>query len=391
MKIPEIDTVCFVGAGTMGCVNAITAGLAGYSVIIYDLSAASLEAVPARFQEIADYLVAQALCPQAMLDYVVSQIRLTDNLAEATAQADLVSESVFESLALKREVHEKLDKICSPDTLITTNTSGLLVSEIEDVVSDERGRLFGALHSHMGSALIDIVGGPRTTQSTIDILERYVLSLSGVPLILKKENPGYVLNAMLGPVLATAMLMVQNGIATVEEVDRAWISQAGVSIGPFGLIDLFGLNVIYDSWLNKKPGANYDATKSKIMALITPFIEAGNLGAKSGKGFYLYPNPAYSTPEFLAADDHSVGTNFALLSSALVNTAVLLAVNDVASPETIDNAWNVSMATTQGPFELLQALGGKAYLQRLDAQFTEGWFDKELNAPVKAYIAERFV
>ena len=79
------------------------------------------------------------------------------------------------------------------------------------------------------------------------------------------------------------------------------------------------------------------------------------------------------------------------LSSALINAAVLLAVNDVASPETIDNAWNISMATAQGPFELLQALGGKAYLQRLDAQFTEGWFDKELNAPVKAYIAERFV
>lgn len=127
------------------------------------------------------------------------------------------------------------------------------------------------------------------------------------------------------------------------------------------------------------------------MALITPFIEAGNLGAKSGKGFYLYPNPTYSTPEFLAAQDYSIGTNFALLSSALVNAAVLLAVNDVASPETIDNAWNVSMATAQGPFELLQALGGEAYLQRLDAQFTEGWFDKELNAPVKAYIAERLV
>ena len=100
-----------------------------------------------------------------------------------------------------------------------------MVSDIQDVVTASRGGLFAALHSHLGSVLIDIVGGPRTTQNTVDILERYVLSLNGVPLVLKKESPGYVLNAMLGPVLGTAMLMRQANVATIENIDRAWMSQ----------------------------------------------------------------------------------------------------------------------------------------------------------------------
>jgi len=391
MKIPEITTVCYVGAGTMGCANAITAGLAGYCVMIYDVSAESLAAAPTRFKEIGDYLVAQGLCPQATLDHVVSNIGLTDDLAVATAEADLVSESIFENLALKREVHAQLDKICLPETILTTNTSAILVSEIESVVSIERGCLFAALHSHLGSVVVDIVGGPRTTQNTIDILEQYVLSLNAIPLVLKKESPGYVINAILGSLLTTAMLILQRGVATVEEVDRAWMSQSGITIGPFGLIDLFGLNVVYDSWQNKQPNQRYAHHKPEIMDLMTPYLAAGHLGAKTGKGFYNYPNPAYAALEDVGVKDASVANNFALLSSALINAAVELTVNGIASPEIIDNAWTISMKTPLGPFALLQALGSRAYLNRLNVQISEGWFDEGIAIPVKAYLAASIV
>ena len=391
MKIPEINTVCFIGAGTMGCANAITAGLAGYKVNIYDLSSASLESVPIRFKEISDYIVQQGLCPQAMVDYVVSQIEVTSDLAAATAQADLVSESVYESLAVKREVHGQLDKVCPAQTIITTNSSTFMVSDIEDVVTASRGGLFAALHSHLGSVLIDIVGGPRTTQNTVDILERYVLSLNGMPLVLKKENPGYVLNAMLGPVLGTAMLMRQANVATIEDIDRAWMSQGDITIGPFGLMDLFGLNVIHDSWQHPKSTPEYRENKPKIMALIMPYIESGELGEKAGKGFYTYPNPAYAQQGFNESNASDLERNLALLSSALINGAVVLAANEIATPEIIDNAWKVSMVTPQGPFELLQRMGGEAYLKRLDTQLAGGWFGTELTLPVKAYIKQYYL
>ena len=370
----------------MGCANAITAGLAGYKVIIFDISTISLDSVPLRLKEISNFLVMQGLVLQPEVENVISKIKTTNDLVLATAHADLVSESVFENLDVKREVHKQLDRLCLPHTIITTNTSSFLVSEIDDVVSNDRGRLFAALHSHLGSVLVDIVGGPRTLLSTIDILERYVLSINALPLVLKKETRGYVLNAMLGPVLATSMLLCQSGNATVAEIDRAWMSQQVVKIGPFGLIDLFGLNVVYESWQNPRPLSDYEINKAKIMALLKPYIELDELGAKKGKGFYSYPNPDYAQPDFLSVEDDIKEYNYSLLRSALINAAVILAVNDVASPDIIDNAWKVAMTSPSGPFELLNGLGGETYLKLLNEQISQGWFNNETTLMVKTYI-----
>ena len=355
----------------MGCANAITAGLAGYKVIIFDISTISLDSVPLRLKEIGNFLAMQGLVLQSEVENVISKIKTTNDLVLATAHADLVSESVFENLDVKREVHKQLDRLCLPHTIITTNTSSFLVSEIDDVVSNDRGRLFAALHSHLGSVLVDIVGGPRTLLSTIDILERYVLSINALPLVLKKETRGYVLNAMLGPVLATSMLLCQSGNATVAEIDRAWMSQQVVKIGPFGLIDLFGLNVVYESSQNPRPLSDYEINKAKIMALLKPYIELDELGAKKGKGFYSYPNPDYAQPDFLSVEDDIKEYNYSLLRSALINAAVILAVNDVASPDIIDNAWKVAMTSPSGPFELLNGLGGETYLKLLNEQISQ--------------------
>lgn len=370
----------------MGCANAITAGLAGYKVIIFDINTISLDSVPFRLQEIGDFLLIQGLVSQSDLENVISKIKTTNDLVVATSNADLVSESVFENLDVKREVHKELDGLCLPHTIITTNTSGFLVSEIEDVVSNERGRLFAALHSHLGAVLVDIVSGPRTLQGTIDILERYVLSLNAVPLILKKETPGYVLNAMLGPVLATSMLLCQSGNATVTEIDRAWMSQQVVKIGPFGLIDLFGLNVVYESWQNPRPLSDYEINKAKIITLLKPYIESDDLGAKKGKGFYRYPNPDYAQPDFLFVKDDLKELNYSLLRSAFINAAIMLAINEVASQDIIDYAWKVSMQTPKGPFELLNKLGGETYLKLLNEQISQGWFNNETTPMVKTYI-----
>ena len=370
----------------MGCANAITAGLAGYKVIIFDISTISLDSVPLRLKEIGNFLAMQGLVLQSEVENVISKIKTTNDLVLATAHADLVSESVFENLDVKREVHKQLDRLCLPHTIITTNTSSFLVSEIDDVVSNDRGRLFAALHSHLGSVLVDIVGGPRTLLSTIDILERYVLSINALPLVLKKETRGYVLNAMLGPVLATSMLLCQSGNATVAEIDRAWMSQQVVKIGPFGLIDLFGLNVVYESSQNPRPLSDYEINKAKIMALLKPYIELDELGAKKGKGFYSYPNPDYAQPDFLSVEDDIKEYNYSLLRSALINAAVILTVNDVASPDIIDNAWKVAMTSPSGPFELLNGLGGETYLKLLNEQISQGWFNNETTLMVKTYI-----
>jgi 3-hydroxybutyryl-CoA dehydrogenase len=321
MTIPEIKTVCFVGAGTMGCYNAMAAALSGYRAVLYDVSEESLENIEASLTETAAFLAGGGYCSAEDIPAAMDRITATPDLVAATAEADLVSESVFEQLDIKRDIHRRLDAVCPPHTIITTNSSILTVSEIEDVVA--RGSRFAALHTHLGSPLVDIVAGPRTDAAIVDILERYVNSTGGVPLVLKKEYPGYVLNAMLGPLLATALSLHLREKASVESVDTAWMSGQDAPMGPFGMMDLFGLNLICDTWQYRERDDALQNLKPDVLALLQPMVECGQCGMKSGAGFYQYPDPAYQRAEF--AQQGSGDELYQALSVALISNAILLA------------------------------------------------------------------
>jgi 3-hydroxybutyryl-CoA dehydrogenase len=381
MTIGEISKVCFIGAGTMGCANSLVAAISGYEVVVYDLSEDSLAQVAATQADMGAHLVATDYCTPDELAASTPRITTTTDLARAVADADLVSESVVEELSIKREVHRDLDSVCPAKTILTTNTSGLLVSDIEDVV--DRGDRFAALHSHLGSPLIDIVGGPRTSTATLDTLKRYVLSLKCVPLVLHKENRGYVLNALLGPVVTTAMMLVIDGVATKEDVDRAWMKYQGAPMGPFGMMDLFGLNVVYDGWQHRESDPVTDAVKPKVAALLEPYLANGEVGAKSGKGFYSYPDPEFGQAGFLEAGENIEVPHYAM-TAALISNAILLASNDIADRDEIDHAWTVGMNLGKGPFAILDEMGLDAFRQLLDSGAT-------LLSPAEAVVVERYL
>jgi len=367
MTVKEIDKICFIGAGTMGCWNSLVAAISGYEVSVYDVAKESLQHVVANQKDIGAYLTATGFCTPDELAASAARITCVEGIVDAVADADLVSESVVEDLSVKRDLHAELDKLCPPKTILTTNTSGFLVSDIENVVT--RGDRFAALHSHYGSHLIDIVGGPRTSAATIDILNRYVLSTNNVPLILKKENRGYVLNALIGPVVSNAMLLLCEGLASKQDIDRAWMKHRNAPMGPFGMMDLFGLNVVYDGWQHRPADPAIDDLKQKVLSLLGSLIEKGELGLKTGKGFYNYPNPEFENSDFLddvadASYPHNV------LTSALVSNAILLAANGVSDRTEIDRAWMVGMILDTGPFTILDEIGTDAYLQLLHSQAT---------------------
>jgi 3-hydroxybutyryl-CoA dehydrogenase len=385
MKIAEINTVCYVGAGTMGCYNSIAAAISGYDVVLYDVSAETLQQVPQRHAEMAAFLVGGGYCSQDAIPAALQRVTLTTDLREATAHADLISESVFERLDIKRDTHRQLDEVCPPHTILTTNSSALLVSEIEDVV--HRGDRFAALHSHLGAPLVDIVGGPRTSAATIDVLQRYVQSTGGVPLLLNKEYPGYVLNAMLGPVLGGALRLVVDGIAEVEDVDRAWMVGRGAPMGPFGMMDLFGINVIHDSWQQRRDDAFSGKVRPKILALLQPLVDRGELGMKAGRGFYQYPEPLYQQADFLARGHELAPLSDALLA-ALIGNAVLVAANDVLEPADIDRAWKTGTFLDAGPFEILAQLGVARFQQILAGEVAAGRFDSGRADLVTAHLQQ---
>jgi 3-hydroxybutyryl-CoA dehydrogenase len=383
MKIAEINTVCYVGAGTMGCYNSIAAAISGYDVVLYDVSEATLQQVPRRHAEMAAFLVGGGYCSEDAIPSALQRVTLAADLREATAHADLVSESVFERLDIKRDTHRQLDQVCPPRTILTTNSSALLVSEIEDVV--RRGDRFAALHSHLGAPLVDIVGGPRTSAATIDILQRYVESTGGVPLVLNKEYPGYVLNAMLGPVLGSALRLVADGIAELEDVDRAWMVGRGAPMGPFGMMDLFGINVIHDSWQYRPDDPFSAPVRPKILALLQPLVDRGELGMKAGKGFYQYPEPSYQHEGFLARAHELEPLGEALLA-ALIGNAVLVAASDVLEPQDIDRAWKTGTFLDAGPFEILAQTGVAQFLRILAGEVAAGRFDSDRADRVTDYL-----
>ena len=231
------------------------------------------------------------------LNDALSKISYSSELAKAVEYADLVSESVAENIELKREVHKQLDAVCPDGAILTTNTSSLLVSEIEDVV--RRGDRFAAMHFHLGGSLIDIVRGPRTSAETIDILVRFARSLKQTPVVLKKEKDGYLYNTILLSMIKTAVLLVHDGYADYKDVDRAYMAATRGGVGPFGIIDSVGVNVcmdVFDAQGKRRPTEGF----TEAAEILKPYVENGDLGMKAGKGFYSYPDPEFRSPEFLA-------------------------------------------------------------------------------------------
>ena len=382
--IEEIDTVCFVGAGTMGCVNSLVAAISGYNVELYDTSEESLKQVRQRYKEIGPFLIGGGYCTSAALTAGLKRISVGADLEKATANADLVSESVFENLDLKREVHQKLDEVCPNKTILTTNTSSLVVSEIEDVVG--RGDRFAAVHSYMGSRLVDIVAGPRTTPETIDILSRYVESLNLVPLVLKKEHPGYVMNALLASVFMTANAIVVGDLGSREEVDRAYMAHLKAPMGPFGIMDMIGLDMFFGQ-LDEGNGNDYlESLKTRTAAYFEPFVKQGKLGMKTGEGFYSYPGPAYEQADFLqeAGNDAEI---YHALAAALIRSAVIIVLSDVAGHEEIDHTWRVGTGLEIGPFGILEQIGidGFMDISRMAPECLRLLSDEDIER-VEAYI-----
>ena len=358
--IDEITTVCYVGAGTMGSVNALVAAIAGYDAVLYDLDPATLEQVPTRQREFADFMVGTGFCTEGEVTAAFGRIRTTTDAADAAAQADLLSESVIESLDVKRSVHAQFDALCPQHTILTTNTSALLVSDIEDAV--QRGDRFAALHSHLGSLLVDIVGGPRTTPETVDALRRYVLSLGAIPLVMKRESPGYIVNALLGPLMMSAAHLVVLGEADVNTIDSSWMVHSGAPMGPFALLDMFGLDMVLHNWQN--PSVDDTpfrlARRAQTVPLLEQVVGDGNFGMKTGKGFYDYPEPAYQSADFANHADPTVHDH---LLTAVALRATLLAAEDIADPIDIDRAWMAATSLPIGPFGLIDELGADRFLE----------------------------
>jgi len=364
MNNEAIKKVVFIGGGTMGSFNSMVAAAAGYQVTVYDPSTEALTALPERQKEFGEILIERWQMPREKIEDGLKRIRLTNDPVETAAEADLLSESVFERLELKRQTHRLFDELCPPKTVMTTNTSTLLLSEIESAV--RRGDKFAAMHFHQPGILADLVAGPRTSPETMDLLKHYLKSIGMTYVLLKKERAGYLHNAMYVAFLATGLMLKVIGGLDIEEIDRSWmLSQKAVG-GPFGSMDHVGFNVIVDVFEGQNdpedPAREY---KAAAIDFFRPYLQRGDLGQKTGKGFYSYPDPAFLKPEFLEGK-----TENPLASKVLINTVLATALNLVIEGagdiRDVDRSWMITHRPDMGPFGMIDEKGLDVFLRELE-------------------------
>ena len=296
----NIKKVLVVGSGTLGQQIGFQCATHGFETIMYDRSQDSLDACRESHRQYAELFTGQRGKSKAEVDAALARLSYTTDLEAAARDADLVSESVPEDPDIKRQVYAALHQSCPATTIFTTNTSTLLPSQMADATG--RPDRFLALHfanEIWERNIAEIMGHPGTDPEIYELVVSFAKAIGMVPIRLDVEQNGYVINSLLVPWLMAAQALVTNGVASAEDVDRTWMIAAKMSLGPFGTMDMIGLETAYNVasyWGDVNADKQFQKNAEYLK---THFVDQGKLGVKTGEGYYKHPNPTYAQPGFL--------------------------------------------------------------------------------------------
>ena len=294
----DLDRVCVYGAGTLGWQIALQCASHGRVVSLYDVSAKALERASLSIAAELDSWSAAGKASAEENESTLERIKFQADAVEAVRGVDLVIEAVPEKLNIKRKVFEELDKVCGRETIITTNSSSIRISLIEDATK----RRDLVLNTHFysfpwKSRIVELMRGTMTSDETVESVTEFMKSIEMIPLFVRRESTGFIFNRVWRAVKRECLHLVDEGVATFEDVDRAWMCIYGTDTGPFGLMDRVGLDVVRD--IENVYYAESQNLRDAPPRLLLEKVEKGELGVKSGKGFYSYPDPAYREPGWL--------------------------------------------------------------------------------------------
>ena len=290
-----VKSVAVLGAGTMGTQIGWRCAQHGYSVRLVDSCPQALPRAAGSLRQRSES------SPPTVEDGPASFARIvfTSTLEDALPEVDLVIESVPENLDLKRRVFGQMDRLCPPATILASNSSSLRMSKIELEVQ-HRERVCNLHFYQLPTRLVEIMRGSGTSEATTRRVQRFCRSIGTIPIVLRRESTGFLYNRIWRAIKRESLRIVAEGVATPEEVDRAWMLAWNAPRGPFGWMDLIGLDVVRDIE-NVYFEESKDAT-DKPPHYLDEMLARGELGQKAGRGFYAYPNPAFENPSWLAGE-----------------------------------------------------------------------------------------
>lgn len=363
MSLP-IKKICFIGAGTMGCFNSLLASAAGYDCLIYDPFEDALENRSINQAKLANFLKHENFFKGVDVNAAIKKIYDCSDLRLALDSTHLISESIPENLELKTKLFQKLEGLVDKKTIITTNTSGLSLEILSNQMSPKFQ--FAAMHFHLGSRLVDIVRGTYTSEETIISIKTFVENLGCNGIIYKNRNSKYALNLMLGALTTQSMLMVIEGRYSIEEVDGAWKNANDSKLGPFGIMDMLGLDVIKNAWEEQDKESRLIDHKEKILKHLSSYIDKNNLGIKTGEGFLNYSNIDINN------DQYNYENIKQDLYIGIIEASLVLLSDGILEKDAINNAWTYGTNLQKGPFDILDEIG----VERFKKIYKE-WVDLE--------------
>ncbi|MEG0343928.1 MAG: 3-hydroxyacyl-CoA dehydrogenase [Acinetobacter sp.] len=294
----HFKNVTVAGSGVLGYQIAFQTAFHGFKVTVYDINDEVLDKAKEKFFVLSECYKRDLNATQEQLDNAFNNLSYQSNLAEAVKDADLLIEAVPEDPSIKLDFYQKLSQVAPEKTVFATNTSTLLPSQFKDATG--RPEKFLALHfANMiwVNNMAEIMGHASTDKQVFDDLVAFAKAINMLPLPIYKEQPGHILNSMLVPYCISALELWVKEVSDPETIDKTWMKSFGSPKGPFAILDIIGINTVYNV-------AKLNIDTSPLMARIaerlqTEFIDQGHLGMPTGKGFYSYPNPAYESKTFL--------------------------------------------------------------------------------------------
>lgn len=292
MEAKDIRNICNVGTGTMGHGTAVMFAKAGYNVRMYGRTQESIDRGMKGIRSALETYKTHQLVTEAEVPQILARVQGVTSLEEAARDADFVIESVAEELAVKQVIFKQLDQLCPERTIFATNTSGLSPSAVAEAVS--RKDKFVVAHfwnpPHL-VPLVEVVPGKHTAQKTVDVTWELMEKIGKKPVALKREALGFIGNRLQLAMLREALYIVQEGIATPEAVDatvRYSLGRRYGVTGPLESADLGGLDIFQNISAYLYKDLCNDPVSSPLLA---DTVAHGDLGAKTGKGFYDWTNP----------------------------------------------------------------------------------------------------
>ncbi len=281
----EIGRVAVIGAGAMGSGIAYWCSFHGLNVSVVEQND---EVLKRGMQKIKDNVVTGVnkgkITPKQAQE-VMARIKGTVNVSEAVKDAGMVIEAVFENLDLKKDIFRKIDASAPGHAILATNTSALSITEIASVT--KRPEKVVGMHFFNpvpAMKLVEIVRGEKTSDETVKIVEDLSHRLKKET-VTCRDSPGFIVNRILGPILNEAVLMLQEGVASKEDIDKAMTLGTNFPVGPLRLADFVGLDVALEVSRTLEKGFG---EKFKPPQLLVEKVEKGELGIKTRKGFYEY-------------------------------------------------------------------------------------------------------